>query len=459
MKKNRNYNGILTFAMSLSIVLIFSYAFWVTWNQIYRNMVIEPFYEKGALLLTVVYIIIYLLFSQIYSAHKIGYLKVTDIIYSQILSLIFTNFITYMQLSLIAKKLVNPLALIIMTGVEFLLVLGWALICNSLYYNIYPPMKMLMVYKNNNVVTLMSKIKEHNDKYNIDSAINMNESIDAVYGEIDKYESVILCDLDSSERNKIVKYCFKKSIRIYITPKISDIIIQSSDKVHIIDTPLLLCKNTGLTFEQKILKRMIDIAISIFAILVSSPFMLAVAIAIKIYDGGPVIYKQKRLTINNKVFEIYKFRSMVTNAEKSGQARLASQNDERITPVGKIIRKTRLDELPQLFNILKGNMSLVGPRPERPEIVKQYIEFMPEFEYRTKVKAGLTGFAQIMGKYNTTPYDKLKLDLMYIGNYSIFLDFKMILMTFKILLKSESTEGVNEGELLPELLACDEDKS
>lgn len=242
-----------------------------------------------------------------------------------------------------------------------------------------------------------------------------------------------------------------------MTPKISDIIIQSSNKLHIFDTPLILCKNQGLTYEQKLFKRIFDISISLFALILLSPIMIFVAALIKFYDGGPIIFKQKRLTVDNRVFDVYKFRSMIVDAELDGKARLASQNDSRITPVGKVIRKLRLDELPQLFNILIGDMSIVGPRPERPEIAEQYIKIMPEFEYRTKVKAGLTGYAQVNGKYNTAPYDKLKLDLMYIGNYSILMDIKLILMTVKILFMPESTEGIIDGESLPEMIAYDKD--
>ncbi|MGD9568071.1 MAG: sugar transferase [Sedimentibacter sp.] len=459
MKNKRNYISTIMFMMSFVIVIALSYTFWITWNDYYRKMVIDPFYEKGSLLLTVVYIIIYSLFSQIYGGHKIGYLKVTDIIYSQSLSILFANIITFMQISLIAKKLVNPLYLGTMTIVEVAIVVFWSLICNKIYYSIYKPLNMLLVYCNKNSITLLSKLNKHKEKYHISCSINIAEGIEKTKSEIVKYDAVILCDLDSSVRNEIVKYCYKRSIRIYMTPKISDIIIQSADKLHIFDTPLLLCKNQGLTFEQKILKRTMDIAVSLIGILISLPFMALVALAIKLYDRGSIIYKQKRLTINNRIFYIYKFRSMKVDAEKDGEARLARQNDDRITPVGKFIRKVRLDELPQLFNILNGDMSIVGPRPERPEIAEQYITLMPEFEFRTKVKAGLTGFAQVMGKYNTTPYDKLKLDMMYIGNYSIFLDIKMILMTFKILFMPESTEGISDGELLPELLALDKDEA
>ena len=166
---------------------------------------------------------------------------------------------------------------------------------------------------------------------------------------------------------------------------------------------------------------------------------------IKLYDGGPVFYKQERLTYNHKVFMIYKFRSMRVDSEKTG-AQLAKKNDDRITPVGHVIRSLHIDELPQLFNILKGDMAFVGPRPERPEITELYKKSIPEFDFRLKMKAGLTGYAQVFGKYSTTPYDKLKLDLTYIENYTFALDLMIIIQTVKILFQKENSEGLETGQ-------------
>ena len=187
--------------------------------------------------------------------------------------------------------------------------------------------------------------------------------------------------------------------------------------------------------------------VSLVGLIVLSPFFLCVAIAVKAYDGGPAFYKQKRLTSGGKEFYLYKFRSMIVDAEKDGKARLAAEGDSRITPVGNFIRKTRLDELPQLINIIKGEMSIVGPRPERPEIAAEYEEEFPEFSFRLNAKAGLTGYAQVMGKYNTTPYDKLKMDLIYIQNFSLLLDLKIMFMTLRTIFIKESTEGIDEAAL------------
>ena len=189
-----------------------------------------------------------------------------------------------------------------------------------------------------------------------------------------------------------------------------------------------------------------DILISGIGIIITSPIMLIIALAVKAYDRGPVFYFQDRLTLGGKPFKICKFRSMCVDSEKNG-ARLASRHDSRITPVGHVLRNLHLDELPQLFNVFKGDMSLVGPRPERESIMLEYEKELPEFYYRLKVKAGLTGYAQVYGKYNTTPYDKLKLDLFYIENYSFLLDIKLIFMTVKIFLQKEVSEGVDDRQV------------
>ena len=218
------------------------------------------------------------------------------------------------------------------------------------------------------------------------------------------------------------------------------------DVIHkMFDTPLLMCRNQGISMEQRAAKRLLDIVVSGLGIIVSSPIMLIIAIAVKAYDGGPVFYLQDRLTYRGKEFRIRKFRSMCVDSEKNG-ARLASKHDSRITPVGHVLRNLHLDELPQLFNVFAGDMSLVGPRPERDMIMQEYEQEIPEFHYRLKVKAGLTGYAQVYGKYNTTPYDKLKLDLFYIENYSFLLDIKLLFMTVKIFFQKEVSEGVDDDQ-------------
>ena len=275
--------------------------------------------------------------------------------------------------------------------------------------------------------------------------------IDKIMEQMKDYDAMIIGDIPAHERNQLMKMSFGAGIRTYTVPKISDILLRSSDELNVFDSPLYLSRNDGLQIEQRVTKRLVDIVFSAIGLLISSPLFLIFAAAIKLTDGGPVFYKQERLTIGGKHFWIYKFRTMIQDAEKKDGPRLAGEKDDRILPVGRILRRTRLDELPQLINILKGEMSLVGPRPERPELAEIITQNIPEFAYRLKVKAGLTGYAQIYGKYNTTAYDKLKLDLTYIRNYSLRLDIRLMLMTPKIMLMKESTEGVKDDFVDPAL--------
>ncbi|MBO4337596.1 MAG: sugar transferase, partial [Lachnospiraceae bacterium] len=224
----------------------------------------------------------------------------------------------------------------------------------------------------------------------------------------------------------------------------ADINVRGCEVSHFFDTPFLRNRKTDVAWYYPIVKRLLDIALSLIALVIASPFMLVTAIAIKIEDHGRIFYKQKRLTKDQKEFNIIKFRSMKENSED--KARLATEDDDRITKVGNVIRRFRIDEIPQLFNILKGDMTIVGPRPERPEIAEEYEQEIPEFPLRLKVKAGLTGYAQVYGKYNTTPLDKLKLDLIYITQRSVMMDLKIMFYTVKILFMPESTEGVRKDQ-------------
>ena len=317
----------------------------------------------------------------------------------------------------------------------------WGLFVAWVFAKLYPPRAMLMVYGEREPSNLLRKMKIREDKYDVRESISCNVDWDVLTAKIEEYGAVLMADISSDVRNKILKYCFNKRIRCYAVPKISDIMIMSAEKIQISDTALLLFRNQGLSAGQRCIKRIFDIVVGIIAVIVASPVMLVIAIAIKAYDGGPVFFIQDRLTRNGEVFRIYKFRSMRVQGADEKQS-ITKKNDDRITPVGHIIRKLHLDELPQVFNIIKGDMSFVGPRPEWTATTEQYSQNLPEFLFRLKVKAGLTGYAQVYGKYNTTPYDKLMLDLTYIEKYSFWLDIKLMFLTVKTLFQKENTEGV-----------------
>lgn len=406
------------------------------------------FWERGHLLMIAIYGVLLFFFSNMYGGMRIGYLKNAEIIFSQLLATFIANLITYGQISLMTLRLFHVPVYIGMMALQAAWVIVWIYISSLLYKNIFPPRRLLLVHGDRPIEDILEKFRSRKDKFEVSKCMHIREGVDAICKEsLERYDAVVLWDISMEQRNRIMKFCYGHSIRIYIMPKIPDVIMKGAEELHLFDTPLFLTREYSLTVEQRFLKRCIDLICSLLLFAVSSPFMLLTALAVKLYDGGPVLYKQVRCTVGGKEFQILKFRSMRVDAEKDGVARLASKGDSRITPVGKFIRKVRLDELPQLFNIIKGDMSFIGPRPERPEIIAQYEEIMPEFVYRMKVKAGLAGYAQVYGKYNTTPYDKLKLDLAYIENYSVWLDLKLMLLTVKVLLWPDSTEGVESNQI------------
>jgi len=426
----------------LAMVGIFAF----TWFRFYLYQIGAPFYYRyGNWLFFFIYGISLYAITSVLGGYRIGRLRCSEIIYSNFLSLALANVFTFFIMALIARFWLPAGPILIMTLVEYAVVVIWSLFSSRLYHSIYPPRRMLLVSGSNTSEHLIDKMNKRPDKYEIRECIDADTEIHLLRQKIDEYDAIVICDVGAQMQELLINYCFRVNKRFYLVPTIEHIIIANASKVHLFDTPLLLCRNQGLQPEQRFAKRALDLFVSSLGILVMSPFMLIIALCIYAYDRGPVLFKQERLTLGGKVFTLYKFRSMVVDAEKDGIARLASKNDARITPIGKIIRAIRFDELPQLFNIFKGDMSLVGPRPERPEIAEEYASTLPNFSYRLKTKAGLTGYAQVMGKYNTTPQDKLLLDLMYIENYSFLLDIRILLMTVKIFLMPDSTEGVDES--------------
>ncbi|MBQ6094679.1 MAG: exopolysaccharide biosynthesis polyprenyl glycosylphosphotransferase [Lachnospiraceae bacterium] len=442
--------GLSTLSLGL-VIAIFAY-FWLKHFQ-YSLVEALHFYKNGHILEITIYAVVLYMFAKMYGGTRFGYLKNTEIIFSQIFATAIADLFIYGELSLMAFQLFLPLFFIWMFLAQSVTLIIYTNLANRLYLRMFPPRKLLLLHGERSTEDICNKFASRKDKYLITRKEQIRPEMQENYriikeayqnGEIN---AVVIWDVPTMDRNKLLKFCYANSIRVYMMPKITDVIMTGAEELHVFDSPLLLTREYCLTMEQRFIKRMIDIVCSLILIILSSPIMLITALLIKISDRGPVLYKQVRCTQDQREFKILKFRSMRPDAEKDGQARLAQKNDDRITPVGKVIRKCRIDELPQLFNILKGDMSFIGPRPERPEIIAQYVEVMPEFVYRMKVKAGLAGFAQVYGKYNTTPYDKLKLDLTYIENYSVLLDLKLMLLTLKVLFWPDSTEGVDAMQI------------
>ena len=433
----------IMFFMRLAIMTSLIFSFVSVWYGMYEEAMFE---NKGNYVVTLSYVIILFTFVTLYGCLKIGNLRLHEVIYSFFLTVVITNFLMYLELSLIARKMLNPTAMIITTVCQTVIIILGCTSANTVYFKLYKAKQILAIFGSDRADRdIIKKMQRISERYDITRGVAADHhNTGDIKKEMDKYHAVLICDLEKPLKDELIAYAYATRKRMYILPSVEDIIINNSYHNQIFDTPVLICRNGGLSIEQNIVKRIMDLTVSGLGLLVAAPFMLVIAIAIKLGDGGPILFKQNRVTRNGKIFNVYKFRSMIVDADKDGAAK-ATDNDSRITKVGKVIRALRLDELPQLFNILKGDMSLVGPRPERTENVHEYTEMFPEFDFRHIVKGGLTGYAQVYGKYNTSPQDKVKMDLIYIENYSILLDIKLLVMTVKIMFMKESTEGFDES--------------
>lgn len=439
----RRFYVLLTAAVMVAVQtgMIF-YILHYNYNQDLRTQL----YTRGHLFVLVLYALVLVILGKVFGGLLVGVRRNGEVLFSQIFTTIGANFVFYLEMMMLSYKFPTPVPLLGVTGLQIIFAALWISFTGNIYQKLFRPYDVLLVYQGDSTENFIEKLKTRKDQFHICDSICAEEDIEKVYQKISENNTIMLWDLPVALRNQVFKYCYDNSKRIYVMPKISDIILNGSKPIHLFDTPLLLTEGNPLQYEERVIKRTIDIVLALFLIILTSPIMLLTSLCIKFYDRGPVLYKQIRCTKNNREFEIYKFRSMIVDAEKAGSAMLAKEHDDRITPVGRIIRKVRIDELPQFFNVLKGDMSFVGPRPERPEFIRQYMKDMPEFSYRVKVRAGITGYAQLYGKYNTLPYDKLKLDLYYIEQYSVWLDLKLMILTFKILFTMESTEGVKDGD-------------
>lgn len=421
-----------------------------SWYNVFNPMLYPAFVNKGNIMIIGLYIGLMMTLIYTMGGYKIGVYRNKSVILSQTLGYLMANFFFWIIIILMVGTLYKigeiTAALLLISLFQ---IVGTALLVNLLeliFHKAFKPKAMIILYEEKPNRRFAKKLNTREDKFNVLGEMKLEENWQEELLKLEDYMAVLLYNVSSPLRNDVLKFCYQNGIRVYLVPKIADILVRNASESNFFDTPLYMVNEVDVTYGQIAAKRICDIILSLIAIILTSPVMLIAAIAIHKYDGGPVFFRQKRCTRNGRVFEILKFRSMIVDAEKDGKARLATENDDRITPVGHFIRKTRIDELPQFFNILKGDMSFVGPRPERPEIVAEYEKEFPEFDLRMKVKAGLTGYAQVYGKYNTTAYDKLKLDLIYVQKYSLLMDLRLIFMTLKVIFMKESTEGLDDGE-------------
>lgn len=453
VSSNRNKKYLYREMCILIYVFVATVIFYCFWHEYVKNH-----NNTGRLLglgnlgmATGIYIILYLIIGRWLHAFQIGVERKASVLAGQILSLATVAFIELFISCAITGQFryfgdfakIYSLMFLLQSLINGVLTIPMI----NKYRHTFPPLEVIEVvgYYNNN---LMEKINTVKYKYHIGEIISCEEDDEFIRKKILPYDAVLLNDLPAERENRILKLCFAADKRVYFVPKISDVLVRSSEQLNLFDTPLFMNRNNGFGTVQRAIKRFCDLVFSTFALVIFSPIFLAVSIAIKAEDHGPVFYKQERITLGGKHFMILKFRSMIVDAEKDGQPHPATNKDNRITKVGRIIRAYRIDELPQLINIIKGDMSIVGPRPERWEHCSIYRSEIPEWDFRQKVRGGLTGYAQVYGKYNTSALDKLKLDIIYITNFNILLDIQIIFETMKILFLRESTEGFPEEKIV-----------
>ena len=446
-------------------VIAVSIPFYVAWMAYYSDMVYQKgFYRRGNWAVMGLFTVLYYLLAHLYSGFTIHISRISEIIYAQTLGALIADGIMYIIMWLLIRHFPSISVMLLVMLAQISIIITWAELAHTWYFENNPPIPTAVIYdelegveklvshygldKHFKIVKKVSIQELQGDDWN---SLTWEEKdkreIKYIRSTLVGIEAVFLCCLHSHDRNQIVKYCVHKDIVSWCIPRIGDVIMEGADKAHLFHLPMLRVARYNPTPEYLVAKRAFDILVAGTALVVFSPLMVVLALLIRM-DGGTAFYRQKRLTKDGKIFEILKFRSMRMDAEKDGVARLSSGDaDPRITKVGKFIRACRFDELPQLFNILAGDMSIVGPRPERPEIAREYKKELPEFDLRLQCKCGLTGFAQVYGKYNTTPYDKLLMDLMYIAQPSMIEDLKICFATVKILFMKDSTEGVEVGQV------------
>lgn len=431
--------------LKLFNVLLITIPFAWGWFNYYAPHMALPFYDRGNWVVVALYAVLYMIFGRVYGGFWISLNRISESVYSQALAVMMTSGIMYVVTVLLERQLPNIWPVIAAFAVQLVLSGLWSMAAHVAYYMLFPATKTIIVYDERQGMEKLIQDYGFEKKFTVIKTLTVEQCI-ANIDLLHNAQTVFVSGVHSHERNIILKYCVEHGIMMYLVPRIGDVLMSGAQQMHMFHLPMLRVGRYNPSPWHTIAKRTFDVVSAGALFLVISPLMLITAIAIKT-DGGPVFYKQRRLTQDGKEFDVLKFRSMRVDAEKDGVARLSTgDKDDRITPVGHFIRKVRIDELPQLLNIIGGSMSVVGPRPERPEIASQYVKEMPEFSLRLQAKAGLTGYAQVYGKYNTTPYDKLQMDLMYISNPSFWEDLRIIFATIKILFVPESTEGVAEGQ-------------
>ncbi|MDO5785720.1 MAG: exopolysaccharide biosynthesis polyprenyl glycosylphosphotransferase [Eubacteriales bacterium] len=446
IRENSVWHMLQIRTIKLLNVALISGAFAGCWFGYYAYQAVSPYYDKGNFLVVILFALLYVLFSRVYNGFLISINRISELCYSQALSAMLADSIMFVITILLVKRVPNVLPICLAAAVQMLLILSWSFLASQWYTRKYAPKKTVILYGENHHLDMLIQSHRLDRRFDVMYSLDVNACLKN-RNLLSDAEVVFISGVQNTDQAEIIRYCLENHVELYLLPNIYDVILRGGRQLNIMHLPMVYVNRFNPSPEYQLIKRFMDMLLSFAALIVLSPLLLLTAVAIKACDGGPILYKQKRLTQGGREFYVLKFRSMRVDAEKNGVAQLSTGiKDDRITPVGRIIRKTRIDELPQLINIIRGDMSIVGPRPERPELTEQFEKELPEFSLRLQAKAGLTGYAQVYGKYNTTPYDKLQMDLTYIAKASIIEDVRIMLATVRILFDSESTEGFEEKD-------------
>ncbi len=445
--KQTLYHRLILRGIKLLNAILMTLPFVILWYGYLASRLDAPFYRRGNHAVVLIYLVVFIYYGKVNSAFMVSYRKVAEMVYNLMVTAVMTNAVIFVITWLLRKHLPNIGIFCLILIAQLIIAFLWSVLARWWYFATSKPERTAIVWDMR--IGLESLIQSYGlkHKYNVVLTPNAQECVEDL-DMLNDVDTVFLIGVHSTERNQIIKHCVRKHLVAFIIPRIGDTLMSSAVPMHIFNLPFLRLERYNPSPIYLLVKRIADILVSLIGLIILSPLMLVTAIVIRAHDHGPAFYRQTRLTRNGKRFELIKFRSMRVDAEKDGVARLSTKDDNRITPFGQFIRSTRIDEIPQLINILKGEMSIVGPRPERPEIHEEYCKELPDFDLRLQAKAGLTGYAQIYGKYNTTPYDKLQMDLMYMAHPSIVQDINLVFTTIKIMFMPSSTEGINQGETI-----------
>ncbi len=444
--KLRKLETSFLFLLKMTLYVCMMLTFFLIYGQD-NFQLIKP--SRTSAVVVATYVVINYMFSSIYGRYDIGKRKTKPIIMSMSLTIFFTDVISLIALSIMNTNeknnkhfvLERPELMILILAIQIATIFAFAYGGNKLYFSIYDPEDCLVVTSSQQSLNeIVRGILKYKLQYKINQVADYRDVKLRDY--ILQHDTIFVYDVPVKERTQIAEFCYQNMKNIYFNPDMHDMVEKSAKHYILDDVSMFGNYSKGLTLEQRAIKRVMDVVIALVALILASPILLIAAIAIKAEDKGPVIFKQNRATRDGKIFSVYKLRTMKVDVENYSYM----ENDDRVTKCGRVLRKYRIDEIPQFFNVLRGEMSVVGPRPEMLANIFNYTNILPEFEYRLRVKAGITGYAQIAGKYNTSPKDKLILDLMYIEEYSFWLDVKLLFQTLIVLFKKDSTEGFHQTQ-------------